>query len=154
MHHGQGIAAVERYRDYSFYKVNPRKADRGQVLYRACRARDLGLKEDWFRDSIAKNPEVVIGPCGGADLEDEWSRPETPGELEQPQRDLAAATSLPWHLAGAVSSVAGCFVCLPKGKVGPGEPGDLGWGGCGIDPKAGAGCRGRRPRPPAMRLAS
>ena len=55
------------------------------------------------------------------------SWPETSEELEQEQLDLAAITPIPWRPAGAGLSVAGCFVCFPKGKVGVDEPGDLGW---------------------------
>jgi hypothetical protein len=36
-------------------------------------ARDLGLKEAWFRDTIFENPELVIAPCRAAGLtEDDW----------------------------------------------------------------------------------
>ncbi len=56
---------------------------------------------------------------------DPW--PETPEELDLVQRDLAARTPPLWHPAGPVQSVAGCFVCFPRGKTGAGERGDLGW---------------------------
>lgn len=62
---------MERSRDHSLYKISPQTADGGQVLYKARRAKDLGLKEDWFRDSIAANPELVIGPSRGAGLLDD-----------------------------------------------------------------------------------
>jgi hypothetical protein len=38
-----------------------------------CSARDLGLKEAWFRDAIFANPELVIGACRAAGVtDDDW----------------------------------------------------------------------------------
>jgi hypothetical protein len=34
-------------------------------------AKELGLREHWFRDAIAANPELVIGPCRLAEATDE-----------------------------------------------------------------------------------
>lgn len=53
--------------------------------------------------------------------------PKIPYELENLQRRLAVETPQLWRPAGAVRSVAGCFVCFPRGQEGVGAPGDPGW---------------------------
>lgn len=53
--------------------------------------------------------------------------PQTPEELEDVQRELASTVSLPWHPPGSGWSAAGCFVCFPRGRAGPGAAGDPGW---------------------------
>lgn len=53
--------------------------------------------------------------------------PQTPEELEFVQRELAAGYPRPWHMPDAGWSAAGCFVCFPRGRKGPGTAGDRGW---------------------------
>ena len=53
------------------FEIDPGKADGGKQAFEFITARDVGLKESWFRDSIASNPEIVILPCEKADLTDE-----------------------------------------------------------------------------------
>lgn len=53
--------------------------------------------------------------------------PATPEALEAVQCALAAMTPAPWQREGAIRSAAGCWLCFPRGKTGPGAPGDLGW---------------------------
>lgn len=46
-----------------------------RAAYQRVSARDLGLRETWFRDAIFDNPELVIAPCRGAgrvDDEEVW----------------------------------------------------------------------------------
>jgi len=52
--------------------------------------------------------------------------PATPEELEAVQRKLASEAPPPWR-SGSVRSVAGCFVCFPRGYGGAGVAGDPGW---------------------------
>ena len=54
----------------------------------------------------------------------EW--PTTEAELIAAQQALASAEPDPWH-PPARPTVAGCFVCFPRGRTGPGEAGDPGW---------------------------
>ncbi len=60
------------------FKVDPGKTDGGKPAFEFVTARDVELKESWFRDSIASNPELVILPCEKANLTDEpwyfWRR--------------------------------------------------------------------------------
>lgn len=57
----------------SIFVVDPGKANGGSVCYEATSARALGLKEMWFRDSIAANPELVVAPCRQVGIaEEEW----------------------------------------------------------------------------------
>jgi hypothetical protein len=45
-----------------------------KTSYQISSARSLAIKENWFRDSIFKNPEIVISPCRSAGITDEeWS---------------------------------------------------------------------------------
>lgn len=53
--------------------------------------------------------------------------PATPEELIEVQRRLAGATPLLWRPDGLPRSVAGCFVCFPRGYAGRGASGDPGW---------------------------
>lgn len=59
------------------------------------------------------------------------SWPVTGDALIAAQVTLAAASPEPWRLAGgrpvSLASVAGCFVCFPRGSKGPGAAGDAGW---------------------------
>jgi len=58
------------------YFAHPGRIGGVREGYQSVRARDLGLDEGWFRDSIAANPELAIGPCRRADLldddDEEW----------------------------------------------------------------------------------
>lgn len=56
---------------------------------------------------------------------DPW--PRTPEELVAQQLELARLASEPWRFSGGLQSVAGCFVCFPRGRVGPGAAGEVGW---------------------------
>ncbi len=54
--------------------------------------------------------------------------PDTPEALIAAQEILAAASPEPWRPAGGRPiSVAGCFVCFPRGSAGVGAAGDPGW---------------------------
>jgi deoxyribonuclease V len=53
--------------------------------------------------------------------------PRTEDELIDLQRRLAALTPEPWHPPSFPYSIGACFVCFPKGFVGPGAPGDYAW---------------------------
>ena len=54
--------------------------------------------------------------------------PATPEDLIALQEQLATASPEPWRpRSGAVRSVAGCFVCFPRGYEGSGALGDTGW---------------------------
>jgi hypothetical protein len=50
---------------------DPNQPDGGHPAYISVTARDLNLKESWFRESIAQNPDLVILPCEKANLTDE-----------------------------------------------------------------------------------
>jgi len=52
--------------------------------------------------------------------------PQTPEELIEEQLRLAAQTPDPWWPSGP-PAVGACFVCFPRGCVGPGAPGDRAW---------------------------
>ncbi|MDR7415476.1 MAG: endonuclease V [Armatimonadota bacterium] len=43
------------------------------------------------------------------------------------QLALARLVPEPWRFSGGLCSVAGCFVCFPRGRTGPGTAGDVGW---------------------------
>ncbi len=46
-----------------------------KVAWERLSARDLQLRESWFRDAIFDNPEIVIGPCreaGRVDSAEVW----------------------------------------------------------------------------------
>jgi deoxyribonuclease V len=60
-----------------------------------------------------------------ADLSGPW--PKTEDELIAVQNRLAALTPDPWHPPPVPYSIGACFVCFPKGFVGPGGPGDHAW---------------------------
>jgi deoxyribonuclease V len=60
-----------------------------------------------------------------ADLSSPW--PKTEDELIAVQSRLAALTPDPWHPPPVPYSIGACFVCFPKGFVGPGGPGDHAW---------------------------
>ena len=47
---------------------NPNNID---TSYQISSAQNLNIKENWFRDSIFKNPEIVISPCRSACITDE-----------------------------------------------------------------------------------
>lgn len=53
------------------FTVDPGKIDGGDPTFEFVTARDVELKESWFRDSIARNPELVISACEKANLTDE-----------------------------------------------------------------------------------
>ena len=42
-----------------------------QRSHERCSAKDLALPESWLRDAIAADPEIVIGPCRAAGLDDD-----------------------------------------------------------------------------------
>lgn len=42
-----------------------------QRSHERCTAKDLALPESWLRDAIAADPELVIGPCRSARLDDD-----------------------------------------------------------------------------------
>jgi deoxyribonuclease V len=70
--------------------------------------------------------------------------PATAEELIERQLELAAAEPPPWR-PRARMSVAGCFVCFPRGPTGPGAAGDRAWAaawcegeGAVVDGEAGA----------------
>jgi deoxyribonuclease V len=52
--------------------------------------------------------------------------PASAEELTARQYELAALSPVRWTPAGG-AVVAGCFVCFPRGKTGPGRRGDPGW---------------------------
>lgn len=60
-----------------------------------------------------------------ADLAGPW--PRTEDELIAVQRRLAALTPDLWRPPPLPYSIGACFVCFPKGFVGPGGPGDHAW---------------------------
>ncbi len=60
-----------------------------------------------------------------ADLVGPW--PRTEDELTAVQQYLAALTPDPWHPPPFPYRIGACFVCFPKGFVGPGGPGDRAW---------------------------
>lgn len=60
-----------------------------------------------------------------ADLAGPWPRSED--ELIAVQVRLAALTPDPWHPPPLPYRIGACFVCFPKGFVGPGGPGDRAW---------------------------
>ncbi|HVH32187.1 MAG TPA: endonuclease V [bacterium] len=60
-----------------------------------------------------------------ADLPGPW--PKTEDELIAVQNRLAALTPDPWHPPPTPYSIGACFVCFPKGFVGPGGSGDHAW---------------------------
>jgi deoxyribonuclease V len=62
--------------------------------------------------------------------------PTTVDELVAVQEALGTAEPAVWH-APPWPTVAGCFVCFPRGRSGPGVAGDPGWAGA-------AGYDGRR----------
>src|SRR5574337_189756 len=64
-------------------------------------------------------------PMSAADVAGPW--PKTEDELVTVQRRLAALTPDPWHLPPVPYSIGACFVCFPKGFVGPGGSGDRAW---------------------------
>ncbi len=48
-------------------------------------------------------------------------------ELIEIQEQLGNAHPTPWQLEDGMNSVAGCFICFPKGHEGKGSTGDLCW---------------------------
>lgn len=60
-----------------------------------------------------------------ADLPGPW--PKTEDDLIAVQNRLASLTPDPWHPPPIPYSIGACFVCFPKGFVGPGGPGDHAW---------------------------
>lgn len=60
-----------------------------------------------------------------ADLTGPW--PKTEDDLIAVQNRLASLTADPWHPPPIPYSIGACFVCFPKGFVGPGGPGDHAW---------------------------
>lgn len=58
--------------------------------------------------------------------------PETPEELEEAQRHLAAAVVPFWDPPPGGWSAGGCFVCFQRGREGPGTSGDPGWAGAAL----------------------
>jgi deoxyribonuclease V len=83
-------------------------------------------------------------------MADAWHSPVWPStedELVREQERLAGERPAPWRLQDAVS-VAGCFVCFPRGQSGPGGPGDHAWSAAAlgrelvvVEGKAGAAYR-------------
>lgn len=59
------------------------------------------------------------------DLAGPW--PRTEDELIAVQQRLAALTPELWRPRSLTYSIGACFVCFPKGFVGPGKPGDSAW---------------------------
>jgi len=53
--------------------------------------------------------------------------PQEPEALIALQEQLGRMQPEPWQFVGTVRSVAGCFVCFPTGRSGPGAAGDPGW---------------------------
>jgi deoxyribonuclease V len=53
--------------------------------------------------------------------------PETPEELIRLQQQLAEAAVPLWRPADSPHTVAGCFVCFPRGRTGGGAAGDPAW---------------------------
>ena len=53
--------------------------------------------------------------------------PDSADELVLRQEALARAVPTPWRLPSEPLSVAGCFVCFPRGQTGPGSAGDPSW---------------------------
>ena len=44
-----------------------------KTSYQISSAAELNNKENWFRDSIFENPELVISPCRSSDItNEEW----------------------------------------------------------------------------------
>lgn len=55
----------------TIFKIDPNSIDGGTPKFIAVSAKDLRLNEAWFRDSICKNPDLVILPCERLNLTDE-----------------------------------------------------------------------------------
>jgi len=55
----------------TLFAVDPTTSGPTAEAYRFTTAQDAGLREGWFRDSIARNPELVIAACRRASLTDE-----------------------------------------------------------------------------------
>lgn len=53
--------------------------------------------------------------------------PREPEALIVLQERLGRMHPEPWQFLGTLRSVAGCFVCFPTGRLGPGVAGDPGW---------------------------
>ncbi len=64
-----------------------------------------------------------MAPAGASRMD--W--PQTPEDLIEEQRQLAAQTPDLWSPPGPRYSVGACFVCFPRGFEGPGAPGDRAW---------------------------
>jgi deoxyribonuclease V len=74
-------------------------------------------------------PTVAAGDHRHMPAAARW--PTTADELLAVQATLAAAEPEPWYPSPSPDSptVAGCFVCFPRGRSGPGTAGDPGWAG-------------------------
>lgn len=55
----------------SLFTLDGQDPRASRPAYRRRRASELGLREHWFRDAIAANPDLVIEPCRLADLTNE-----------------------------------------------------------------------------------
>ena len=54
--------------------------------------------------------------------------PTDPASLISAQRELAGLQPRPWVTpADPLLAVGGCWVCFPRGSIGPGRPGDPAW---------------------------
>lgn len=58
--------------------------------------------------------------------------PQTPEDLIEEQRQLAAQTPDPWRPPDPQYRVGACFVCFPRGFEGPGAPGDRAWAAAAV----------------------
>jgi hypothetical protein len=68
------------------FSFDPSLPDGGQAAFISVSARDLNLKESWFRESISNNPELIILPCEKADLTDEqWYYWQTEFPVKTPK---------------------------------------------------------------------
>jgi len=64
---------MERYLGKSLFSVDLKKESESPptAAYGLLTAEEAGFKEDWLQQAIAKEPELVIGPCREAGLADE-----------------------------------------------------------------------------------
>ena len=62
---------MERVISEKVFVVDVNAADPTRPSYEICPSQELKLKEEWYRDAILKNPELVISPCRSVGLTDE-----------------------------------------------------------------------------------
>ena len=57
----------------TIFEIDIEDPTRIKTSYRISSARELEIRENWFRDAIFEEPEIVISPCRSADLtNEEW----------------------------------------------------------------------------------